>query len=97
VQLGEADAAVVYSTDATPQVRDQLHIIQVPDAYQVLAAYPIAVARGGNSAGGEAWVQYVLGPHGQATLARWGFLSPPPTAAPAGATPRAAVPRVSRF
>lgn len=78
VQLGEADAAVVYSTDATPQVRDQLHIIQVPDAFQVLAAYPIAVARGGNSAGGEAWVNYVRGQQGQATLAKWGFLPPTP-------------------
>jgi molybdate transport system substrate-binding protein len=78
VQLGEADAAVVYSTDATPQVRDQLQIIQVPDALQTLAAYPIAVAKGSNSAGGEAFVSYILGPDGQATLARWGFLVQPP-------------------
>jgi len=53
-QLGEADAAVVYSTDATPRVRDQLRIIQVPDALQTIASYPIAVARGSNTAGGEA-------------------------------------------
>ena len=86
VQLGEADAAVVYSTDAVPQVRDQLQIVQVPDAYQVLAAYPIAVAKGGNSAGGEAWVSYVLGSQGQATLARWGFLPPAPAV---GAAPQA--------
>jgi molybdate transport system substrate-binding protein len=79
VQLGEADAAVVYSTDATPQVRDQLQIIQIPDALQTRATYPIAVARGSNSAGGEAFVSYVLGPQGQATLAKWGFL--PPSAA----------------
>jgi molybdate transport system substrate-binding protein len=79
VQLGEADAAVVYSTDATPQVRDQLQLIQVPDPLQTLATYPIAVAKGGNSAGGEAFVSYVLGPEGQAALARWGFL--PPTTA----------------
>ena len=43
VQLGEADAAVVYSTDATPQVRDQLQIIQVPDPLQTLATYPTDV------------------------------------------------------
>jgi molybdate transport system substrate-binding protein len=76
VQLGEADAAVVYGTDATPQVRDQLQIIQVPDPLQTPASYPIAVARGTNSAGGEAFVNYVLGVEGQATLARWGFLPP---------------------
>jgi molybdate transport system substrate-binding protein len=76
VQLGEVDAAVVYSTDATPQVRLQLQIIAIPDALQTLAAYPIAVARGANAAGGEAFVNYVLSPAGQATLARWGFLPP---------------------
>jgi molybdate transport system substrate-binding protein len=76
VQLGEADAAVVYSTDATPQVRDQLQIIQVPDPLQTFATYPIAVAKGANATGGEAFVNYVLGQQGQATLARWGFLPP---------------------
>lgn len=83
VQLGEADAAVVYSTDATPQARDQLQIIQVPDPLQTLAAYPIAVAKGANSAGGEAFTNYVLGADGQATLARWGFLPPTQPAAAA--------------
>jgi molybdate transport system substrate-binding protein len=76
VQLGEADAAIVYSTDATPQVRDQLQIIQVPDPLQTLATYPIAVAKGANAAGGETFVAYVVGPDGQATLAKWGFLPP---------------------
>lgn len=76
VSLGEADAAVVYSTDPTPQVRDQLQIIQIPDPLQTLATYPIAVTRGGNAAGGEAFIAYVLGEQGQATLARWGFLLP---------------------
>ena len=91
VQLGEADAAIVYSTDATPQVRDQLNIIPVPDALQTLATYPIAVAKGANSAGGEAFTNYVLGPDGQATLAKWGFL-PPTASAPttAAAQPAAA-------
>ena len=76
VQLGEADAAIVYSTDATPQVRDQLNLISIPDALQTLAAYPIAVAHGNNSAGGEAFIAYVLGPAGQSALAKWGFLPP---------------------
>src|SRR5207244_12729772 len=76
VRLGEADAAVVYSTDTTPQLRGQLQIIQVPDQLQSLATYPIAVAKGSNAAGGEAFVEFVLGPLGQATLAKWGFLPP---------------------
>ena len=54
--------------------RTQLQLIQIPDPLQTLATYPIAVARGSNAAGGEAFVSYVLGPEGQATLARYGFL-----------------------
>src|SRR5207302_2973036 len=77
VQLGEADAAVVYSTDATPQVRDQLRIIQLPDPLQSPVTYPIAVAGGNNAAGGEAFVEFVLGAHGQDTLTKWGFLAAP--------------------
>jgi molybdate transport system substrate-binding protein len=76
VQLGEADAAVVYSTDATPRVRDELQLIEIPDRLQVFAAYPIAVARGNNATGGDAFVSYVLSPDGQAALAKWGFLPP---------------------
>jgi molybdate transport system substrate-binding protein len=75
VQLGEADAAVVYATDVTPQVRDQLQLVQIPDALQPIAAYPIAVAKGSNPAGGEAFRSFVLSPSGQAILARWGFLT----------------------
>lgn len=79
VRLGEADAAVVYSSDATPQVRDQLQIIQVPDPLQTLAMYPIAVTHGNNSAGGQAFMAYVVEPQGQAILAKWGFLEVQPT------------------
>jgi molybdate transport system substrate-binding protein len=87
VQLGEADAAVVYSTDPTPQVRDQLQLIQIPDALQTLATYPIAVAKGNNAAGGAAFAAYVVGLAGQAILAKWGFLPPTETSAAAQPTP----------
>jgi molybdate transport system substrate-binding protein len=74
VQLGEADAGIVYATDVTPQVRAQLQQIQVPDPLQTIAGYPIAVARGANAAGGEAFVAFVLSPAGQDILSKWGFL-----------------------
>ena len=74
IQLGEADAAIVYATDALANV-DR---VPVPDRLQMLATYPIAVARGANRAGGESFVAYVLSPAGAAVLARWGFLPPPP-------------------
>jgi molybdate transport system substrate-binding protein len=79
VQLGEADAGVVYATDVTPQVRQQLQQIQIPDALQIIAAYPVAAARGANAAGGEAFVNFVLSATGQEILTRWGFLPAPAT------------------
>src|SRR5262249_27849588 len=41
IQLGEADAAVVYVTDVTPQIADQLVRIVLPEDLQVTATYPI--------------------------------------------------------
>lgn len=76
VQLGEADAAIVYATDlaATPEVQG----VPIPDAYNVTAEYVIAPLTGGrNAATGRAFVAFVLGPEGQASLARRGFTIPP--------------------
>jgi molybdate transport system substrate-binding protein len=74
VHLGEADAGVVYVTDVTPQIREQVRQIDIPDSLQTLAEYPIAVANGANRSGGEAFVAFVLSPEGQAILTKWGFL-----------------------
>jgi len=74
VQLGEVDAGVVYATDVTPQVREQVRQIEIPDSLQTLAEYPIGVANGANRSSGEAFVAFVLSPEGQAILAKWGFL-----------------------
>jgi molybdate transport system substrate-binding protein len=73
VQLGEADAGVSYTTDVTPQVRDQVTEIDIPDSLNTLASYPIALANGANPTGGQAFVDYVLSPTAQDILARWGF------------------------
>jgi molybdate transport system substrate-binding protein len=74
VQLGEGDAGVCYTTDVTPAVRDQLNQIDIPDPLQTIAVYPIATAKGPNSAGGAAFTAFVLSPAGQEILARWGFI-----------------------
>jgi molybdate transport system substrate-binding protein len=74
VQLGEADAAVVYSSDVTPQVRDQVRMIAIPDELNTLASYPVALARGNNPAVGEAFARYLLSSPAQEVLARWGFV-----------------------
>lgn len=74
VQLGEVDAGVVYETDVTPSVRAAVKEIAIPDQFNVIAEYPIAVVSGApNPAGARAFIAYVLSPAGQAVLARYGF------------------------
>lgn len=76
VQLGEADAGIVYSTDVTPAVRDAVKIIDIPDQLNVIADYPIATVKDGqNASGGQAFIDYVLSPAGQETLKKYGFIT----------------------
>src|SRR5579864_335703 len=46
VQLGEADAAVVYATDITPSTQSQLRAFQIPSQFNTEVVYPIATSRG---------------------------------------------------
>jgi molybdate transport system substrate-binding protein len=80
IQLGEADAAVVFTTDITPNIADQFVRIPLPEDLQVIARYPIAVANGHNRTGGEAFFAFVQSPSAQNILAKWGFLPPSPEA-----------------
>ena len=73
VQLGEADAGVVYTTDITEDVAGDVTLIEIPQPVNVIARYPIAVVAGGDEALAAAFIAYVLGPEGQATLALFGF------------------------
>jgi molybdate transport system substrate-binding protein len=52
VQLGEADAGIVYSTDVTPALRDAVRVIQIPPEFNVIAKYPIAAVKGANNEAG---------------------------------------------
>ncbi len=75
VALGEADAGIVYTSDAISE--PGVTTIEIPDELNVLAEYPIAALN--DSAYGEeaaAFVAFVLGPEGQDTLARYGFGAP---------------------
>jgi molybdate transport system substrate-binding protein len=83
VQLGEADAGIVYSSDVTPAVREAVQVLVIPETFSVIARYPIAVVREApNAAGARAFIDYVLSPAGQAILTKHGFLpvAPPPQA-----------------
>ncbi|HET8526075.1 MAG TPA: molybdate ABC transporter substrate-binding protein [Actinomycetota bacterium] len=74
VASGEADAGIVYVTDVTADVADQVTQIEIPDDINVIATYPIAVVNDTQETDlAKSFVDYVLGP-GQQTLAEYGFL-----------------------
>jgi len=73
VALGEADAAIVYRTDALAS-RGTAEVISIPSELNVVAEYPIAVLRDAPRPGlARAFVELVLSPAGKAVLARHGF------------------------
>lgn len=77
VQLGEADAAVVYATDVTPALRSAVRVVALPTRFNQSASYPIGTLPGANSPqAAQAFVAYVLSPEGQRILRKWGFLRP---------------------
>jgi molybdate transport system substrate-binding protein len=78
ITSGEADAAIVYTSDVTDAIAPEVKAIQIPDAVNVVATYPIAVVTGSaNTEGAQAFVDYVIGAKGQATLKTFGLLPPP--------------------
>jgi molybdate transport system substrate-binding protein len=71
VALGEADAGIVYATDARGSA---VATIPIPDEYNVVARYYIAsTQQAHNPEGARRIVEYVLSPEGQAVLAEYGF------------------------
>lgn len=73
VELGEADAAIVYRTDATA---GRVQTVRVPAGANVRARYLIGVVAGArNAAGAERWAGFVASPEGRRILSRHGFLT----------------------
>ena len=75
IELGEADAGIVYTTDVTA-AGSKVSGVQIPAGNNVIATYPIVEVKGTtNSAVANAFVAYVVSANGQSTLATFGFLS----------------------
>lgn len=73
VELGVADAAIVYRTDVAP---GRVLAIPVPPEANVRAGYLMgAVAGAANPEGAARWVRFVASPAGQEILARRGFVA----------------------
>ena len=74
VTTGDADAAIVYVTDA----RTVSHLgvaVAIPSSQNVITSYPIGLVKAStHRALAQAWITYVLGPTGRRALHSAGFL-----------------------
>jgi molybdate transport system substrate-binding protein len=76
VAIGDADAAIVYVTDAK-SAGTTVEAVTIPDAQNAVATYPIATLTAGvNKPTSQAFIAYVMSSKGQATLRSYGFLPP---------------------
>jgi molybdate transport system substrate-binding protein len=75
IELGEADAGIVYTTDITA-AGSKVQGVPIPDPDNVIATYPIvAVKASTNLTDANAFITYVVSAAGQAKLQSFGFLS----------------------
>lgn len=109
IALGEADAGIVYRSDVTPDITDQVSFIDIPDEVNTLAEYPIArTTDTSHPKLAQAFIDFVLSDEGQQLFVKWNFMpavdpeaaqaTPDATAAVAGGTVAApgATPAVSK-
>ncbi len=75
VQLGEADAGIVYASDAAAAeiAGTPVRIVEFPDDVTTAAAYPIAPVAGGNTEAARAFIAFVMSDEGQDILDHYGF------------------------
>lgn len=72
IQLGEADAGIVYVSDAV--AAPGLGQIEIPSQWNVVATYPVAVLKTAKNARVAAeFVAFLMAPAGQTILRKWGF------------------------
>ena len=75
VALGEADGGIVYSSDISGGDAYKVGRLDIPDALNVIATYPIALVKGAhNPDQGQAFIDFVLSAQGQAVLAKYNFI-----------------------
>jgi molybdate transport system substrate-binding protein len=73
VELGEADAGIVYTTDVKA-AGSKVQGVTIPDQYNVVATYPIvAVKATKNADAADAFIAFVLSSNGQSILGSYGF------------------------
>ncbi|MEU7578914.1 molybdate ABC transporter substrate-binding protein [Streptomyces sp. NPDC041068] len=76
VELGEADAGIVYKTDAATAT-DKVDAVEIPDAQNAVASYPAATLKGSkNTEAAAAFVKWLSTPEAQKILRDAGFQKP---------------------
>ncbi|MFC9792938.1 molybdate ABC transporter substrate-binding protein [Streptomyces sp. NPDC127584] len=76
VELGEADAGLVYKTDAA-SAADKVDAVEIPDDQNAVAKYPAATLKDSkNAEAAEAFVVWLSSPEGQKILQDAGFQKP---------------------
>src|SRR6202162_3290620 len=74
IELGEAAAGIVYGPDVKAAA-SKAQGVPIPDAYNVIATYPVAVVKGTKNADlASAFIAVVLSSSGQSTLESFGFI-----------------------
>lgn len=74
VALGEADATFGYASDVTPDIKDRVKVVEIPEGLNVVATYPIATLKSSeNPSLAREWTRFVLSEEGQRVLRKWGF------------------------
>lgn len=76
VALGEADAGIVYVSDITPDISQQVLALPIPDTLNTIATYPMAITNDTVQPElAQAFIDYVLSDAGQDILVQWNFIS----------------------
>jgi molybdate transport system substrate-binding protein len=74
VALGEADAGIVYASDVSGEVSGNLILLEIPETWNIEAAYPIApTSQSGNPQLASKFIDFVRSPQGQTVLVGAGF------------------------
>lgn len=77
LELGEADAGIVYKTDINSSNMDKVRIVDIKDEYNVIANYPISIIKGISSEKEEVarkFLDYLYSLKGERILEKHGFI-----------------------
>jgi len=75
ISLGEGDAGVVYASDVVGTEAENVIQLDIPDAFNTVAQYPIASLNDSeNEVAAAQFITFILSTEGQAILAQYGFL-----------------------